>query len=555
MYDCTMDKFDWLIDKDKIYLSTNDKNLVASKNENLISNMFSTNLRQDSLQFRTSKAFFDLKVNELLCTDTKYIDVADARIYPDSGKVIIRKKAKMDPLNNSLIVANRVTRFHKFLHTNTIIASRNSYTSRGDYPYYDADSNLSIIKLDNISVDSASHTVAIGKINETDTFKLSSKFEYYGAVKINTSTPLLSFNGSTRIKHNCSKFTRSWMTFNSEINPKNIQIPVGEKMKTLSNTSVSAGILWRDSPSPDSVRMYPTFLSPLKSSKDPVVITASGVLQYKPEANEFQIGSKEKLENPDIKGNFIALNTKQCVLSGSGVINLGMDFGSVKVTSVGKIKYDTETGVTKLDITAKFAMPIDKSLMPIAISKINIEESLLFIDSAKCNLFQAVREWSDDKTANRIINSYREKGDYNKVPSEFEDGMVISGLQLASFDNKKMQEKGLMTTSEFATIVNINNNTVMKQVPIKAFFGQMYSENEIGDKFGLYLNAGVGMDYYFEYAMTKDDGDLKIFSEDEDFANAINAIKSDKRKAKNFIYEYTDNRANISKFLRLFSNN
>jgi hypothetical protein len=101
----------------------------------------------------------------------------------------------------------------------------------------------------------------------------------------------------------------------------------------------------------------------------------------------------------------------------------------------------------------------------------------------------------------------------------------------------------------------MNNNIVMKQVPIKAFFGQMYSENEIGDKFGLYLNAAVGMDYYFEYAMTKEEGDMKIFSEDEDFANAINAIKSDKRKAKNFIYEYTDNRANISKFLRLFSNN
>jgi hypothetical protein len=555
MYDCTMDKFDWLIDKDKIDLSTNDKNLVASKNENLISNMFSTNPRQDSLQFRTSKAFFDLKVNDLLCTDTRYIDVADARIYPDSGRVVIRKKAKMDPLNNSKIVANRVTRFHTFLNTKTVIASRNSYTSRGDYPYYDADSNLTIIKLDNIIVDSALHTVAIGKINEADTFKLSSKFEYYGAVKINSSTPLLSFNGSTRIKHNCTKFTRSWMAFNSEINPKNIQIPVGEKMKTLSNTLVSAGILWRDSPSSDSVRMYPTFLSPLKSSKDPVVITASGVLQYKPDANEFQIGSKEKLKNAEVKGNFIALNTKQCVLSGSGIINLGMDFGSVKVSAVGNIKYDTETGVTKLDITAKFNMPIEKSILPIAVSKINIEESLSSIDSANCNLFQAVREWSDEKTANRLITAYREKGQYNKVPSEFEDGIVITGLKLASFENKQVQEKGLLTTSDLATIVNMNNNIVMKQVPIKAFLGQMYSENEIGDKFGLYLNAAVGMDYYFEYAMTKNEGDMKVFSEDEDFANAINELKSDKRKAKNFIYEFTDNRVYISKFLRLFSKN
>ena len=48
---------------------------------------------------------------------------------------------------------------------------------------------------------------------------------------------------------------------------------------------------------------------------------------------------------------------------------------------------------------------------------------------------------------------------------------------------------------------------------------------------------------------------MKVFSEDEDFAKAINELKSDKRKAKNFIYEFTDNRVYISKFLRLFSKN
>ena len=95
----------------------------------------------------------------------------------------------------------------------------------------------------------------------------------------------------------------------------------------------------------------------------------------------------------------------------------------------------------------------------------------------------------------------------------------------------------------------------MKLIPVKAVFDQVYSENVTGDRFGLYLNAAIGKDYYFEFGMTKEDGEMKIFSEDEDFGNKINGLKADKRKSKNFMYEFTDNRVFISKFLRLFSAN
>jgi hypothetical protein len=86
-------------------------------------------------------------------------------------------------------------------------------------------------------------------------------------------------------------------------------------------------------------------------------------------------------------------------------------------------------------------------------------------------------------------------------------------------------------------------------------FSQAYSENVTGDRFCLYLNAAVSKDYYFEYAMNKKDGEMKVFSEDEDFVNKLMLLKADKRKYKNFVYELTDNRVFISKFLKLFSNN
>jgi hypothetical protein len=126
---------------------------------------------------------------------------------------------------------------------------------------------------------------------------------------------------------------------------------------------------------------------------------------------------------------------------------------------------------------------------------------------------------------------------------------------LISFNAKKSQEKGMISYDENAILVSVFDKPVMKSFPIKVFLHQVYSENVSGDKVGLYLNAALGKDYYYEFSMTKKDGDMKIFSEDEEYGNKINGLKSDKRKYKNFTYEFTENRVYIGKFLRLFSNN
>ena len=554
-YDCTMDKFDWFMDKDAIDLRTNDQNLVASTDENLVSNMFSNNERQDSLQFRTSKAIFDLKNNILKCLDTKYIDVADARIYPDSGRVVIQKKAKMDPLEKSKIIANRTTRFHTFLNSNIVISSRNSFSARGEYPYYDAEKNLTMIKMESISIDSVFQTIAFGKMNESDAFKLSPQFEFYGGVKVNASNPLLAFKGSTRINHNCNKFSKSWMSFQSELDPKNIQIPVSESMSTIDNKAISAGMLWRDSPSQDSIKIYPTFLSPMISGKDPVVISAFGFLQYNKDSSQFQIASKEKLADFSVQGNFVALNTKACSLTGIGKVNLGMEYGDIAVQAYGKVNYNQESSKTMMDLTLRYDMPIDKSVMDVAVEKISLEESAQPIDISSTLLFEAFAAWSDVKSAQKSKEAYLEKAELKKIPSELDNSIVLTGVNLTTFESKKNQDRGLISIGNDAGVVSVYGKPVNKSIPIKMTFSQAYSENVTGDRFCLYLNAAISKDYYFEYGLTKKDGEMKVFSEDEDFTNKLSALKSDKRKYKNFVYELTDNRVFISKFLKLFSNN
>jgi len=87
-------------------------------------NFFSTDEKQDTLQFKSLSAKYDLKTQLILCNSVDYIQVGDARIYPDSSRVRIRKAAAMDSLMNAVIVANYITKYHTFKDAKVKISSR-----------------------------------------------------------------------------------------------------------------------------------------------------------------------------------------------------------------------------------------------------------------------------------------------------------------------------------------------------------------------------------------------------------------------------------------------
>ncbi|MFN5877790.1 MAG: hypothetical protein ACK44B_02910, partial [Flavobacteriales bacterium] len=551
-YMCRMDKFSWFMDYAEMQMEkSGEKDVTIDTDMDLVGpNFFSTHPDQDSLQFRSPKARYDLKQRSIFCEQVEYIEVADARIYPDSMKVVIRKKADMAPFSNARVVANYITKYHTFIKADIKISARRSYTGKGDYPYYDKDSSLTYFQMKKIAVDTSFQTIASGIIDQNQGFTLSKEFDFYGKVAVNASNPFIVFDGATRINHGCEKFDRNWMTFSAPIDPKNIQIPVSAKIKNLNGESISAGIVWRNSPIVDSIELYPTFLSKLVVASDPQVMTASGFLQYNINAKEFQIGSKEKLLNRSEKGNFIALHTESCSMNGEGVVDLGMDFGDVVVDAVGVVNYNQSTGETSMNLTTRFKMAIDKGIMEDIAIKINAVEGLRAMDFGMTTLEQALVEWTDQKTADRIKSDYAIKGEIKKMPDELETALVLTGLRLSSFDKMSMQEKGLISSTDAAVIVNMYGKPVMKYVPFRAFFQQIYSEAG-GDRFGLQIDVPL-RDYYFDYSMNKKEGEMRIISGDAEFNNSVSSIKEEKRKTKNFRYEASTQRVYLSKFLRLF---
>jgi hypothetical protein len=555
-YICKMDMFTWLMDQDELEMESKQKGKTSDISINsdldlVVPNFYSIHPKQDSLQFRAPKAKFSQKEKTITCTKTEFIDVADARIFPDSMKVIIRKKAEMDPLKNSVIVANYITKYHTFTKADTKISARRAYMASGIYPYYDADSAKTLITMDKITVDSSYQTVASGSIKPDANFKLSSQFDYYGTVNVKAANPRISFSGATRINHSCEKFARSWMSFSAEIDPKNIQIPVTNNMKSLDGKNLSAGIVWHDSRAKDSIRLYPTFLSELEAPTDPIAMTATGLLQYDFTTKEYQISTNEKFANRAVAGNFLALNTETCSLNGDGVINLGMDYGPITVDAVGTVSYDQSTGVTDLNTTMRFNLPMDKGVWQSLGDRIVAYEGSKPIDLDNTTLDLALVNWQDQKTADKVKQDYTLSEDkkLKKVPDALEKSIVITGVRLKTIPSSQ-DTKGLMSSVEGAGIVNLYGQGVMRQVIFRSLFEQLYSG--MGDHFVFNMDVPGGSYYLLDYSMVKDEGKLQIYTSDAELAAAINAIKEDKRKEKNFLYEISTNSVLLAKLNRIF---
>ena len=73
---------------------------------------------------------YNLRKYIISCINVPFINVADARLFPDSGKVTIFKNAVIDTLKNSVILANTVTKYHTIRNVTANIFGRKSYISQ-----------------------------------------------------------------------------------------------------------------------------------------------------------------------------------------------------------------------------------------------------------------------------------------------------------------------------------------------------------------------------------------------------------------------------------------
>ena len=534
---CQMDKFKWYMNDENIELSNVNDVFENINSESVVNNFFSLDEKQDSLQFNSLSAKFYLNQQTILCDKVKFVRVADALLYPDKTTLNIKAYAVIDSLNNSTIVANYNTKFHKFINASIYIKSRNFYEGYATYPYYDRDSSLTLVSMSKISGENLI-TVANGEISENSQFKLSKEFDYFGKIEILSSNEGIILNGSTRLKHNCD-YDKSWLQFQDTVLAKNIQLPISEQPINSTGQKMAIGFLWHDNI--DSLSIYPAFISKKLGEDDIKLFSISGYIEYNQLANEFQIATKARLSKSDSLSNLLSLNIKTCQVNAYGDIDLGINLGDFKIESYGKIEFNQKQKKTTFFLNSKITIPLPNSLMDNLANKIKLNDQLLNLDYNTYSgaMRNAFAKWSP-KYYDKFFSDYKED-DIRKMPNLLENSLVLSGIVLESYggisSSNKNTYRGIISTNSSVGIVGMNGISVFKVVPFQMFYNQTFSRSH-NQGLSWKIDLDDQYNYFFSYLMQdKRNGEFLIYSSDETFKKIISEIKPAKRNEKNFKFD------------------
>jgi hypothetical protein len=544
-YICFMDQFTWFMDKEEMELSSSrgkkgDDLVIDTTDEMKKSNFFSVAENQDSLNFLSTKAQYDLKKSIITCQKIDYIVVADSKVSPDSGKVVIEKYADMRPLKNAQILSNYVTQYHKIFNANLKIEGRKKYGGEGDYAYIDENKKQQVIHLSAVWVDSTYQTKAKGKIEKEAQFFLSSAFEYYGEFSMAASNKNLFFDGGVRILHNCEQIDRTYFKFKSEINPEEIYIPVDSSLRDMEMTRLGIGVMVTNG---SPLNIYPTFLSDMIEHKDQPLVAAKGFLFYEKSTGRYLIGSKEKIKQPKLAGNLVYLNTKDCNLVGDGRIDFNTDFGMVEMSNVGDVNYKTANNDLSIQGSASIFFPMEDNAMKRLSDQIEKWPNLAPVDITKTKYEKALVEILGTEKSDKIISELNLSGQFKRMPDELETTLFLADVKWVWNPTDEMfQSVGPIG------IANMGKKQLFRYVKGKIEIEKKRS----ADVLRIYLELDPGSWYYFEYRL----GIMTVITSDKDFNTILTELKDDKRRFekgnKKYSFQLVSNKKKRDDFVSKF---
>ena len=540
-YICYMEEFKWFMDNDDIELTAGEAKATDASGVKLDGAQFiSVHPEQDSLSFFSSKAKYDIKKKIIYAKGVKFMNVADAMLYPDSGNVIIDKKAKMRTLNNAKVVASFVTQNHSIYNSTINVFGKKKYAGSGYIDYVDEVEKTQTIYLESISVDTTGQTFARAEIKDTANFTLSPNYEFYGKVNLFANNEYLTFDGYSRIFHDCDLLSRNWFTFESEINPNEIYIPVDSTTKDVGGNPLFSSVFL----SPDSLGVYTSYLNNRKKWSHIPVLAAEGFLFYDKEKEAYNISNKDKLQEMSFGGNYLSLNTKNCKVYGEGKINLGNKTGQVEIVSAGVLEQNQLDGELILDMVVATNFFFNDDALKKMTKQLQESSSL---DPAKLDRLtfeKGLREIVGAAEGDKLIAQANLNGAFKKVPKSLEKTFVFNDLKMRwSGDSKSFKSFGKIGLS------NIKNKQINKYVNGKVELIKKRS----GDIWTIYIEVDRNNWYFFTYTR----GILQAISSNSDFNSAITETKPDKRKSKGVkgqdSYQYMYSSAKKKKdFLRKF---
>ncbi len=502
-YYTTLDYFIWDMKEEMMN--------ITSKS-GAIGKFVSTAKGQDSLSFSASNALFDMKTHTLSVEGVQFIEVADAIVYPDEGKLTIQAGAAMERLKNAKIVANTTNKYHNINRAEVSIKGKNSYAGKGYYQY-NVGTKEQEIYMDNIYVSEKPKdnfvTKSSGKIKQGEKFYIDNQIMFKGDVKLEANAKNLNFNGFAKLESKRLK-NPPWFSTKSLID-RNKVIVKYKKPKTPDGGHLRVGLAFNQ----DTVALYNRVMERPIKAMDQRVFNAEGIVYHDKKRQQFLFGDSLKIFGADIKkGNKLVFNENSGKIEMEGIFDFDSGFKENLIFDIaGTASAQHRTYDTQFKVIAGLDVPLpEKCLLALADDLIANSESLPDVENFDPWVEKALAELIDQpKQLEKVLQKMKTNLEID-LPKESTYKFFLSKLPF------KWNEETLSFTSLGSTGVgSIGGKTINKVV-------RCYIEIlnlPTGDVFTMYLESPSEMWYYINY----DNGVLKTISSNEAYNEVLLSMK------------------------------
>ena len=420
----------------------------------------------------------------------------------------------MDTLKQSTIIANTVTKFHTIRNTTTNVFGRRSYLASGEYQYVDENDKPYLIYFKTIRPDNEGQTISEGEIPEKDNFKFNDYFSFAGRVYLQATQQFLTFDGGTKIEHNCSNIGKSYLKFKGEINPRDIQIPIPKKSVDMRGIAVGTGLFY----SPDSNAVFASFLSLQGSRSSKEVIEAEGLLTYDKENQTYEISNKEKLEEMSLPGNYVSLNTSNCQMYTEGRFDISTDLGQVKLSCIGNAGLNTVTDSVGFNLMMSVDFYFENSAIKKMAKDFEVYLGSLNPVPFEGDLFNhGIIELLGKERGDRALSELNLYGNYKKFPDELEKNLVLNEVKLVY----NSRAKAYISQGQLG-VGNIQKTEIFRYMDGLI----QVKKQKAGDQIDIYIAPDANTWYYFSYNRNF----MQAVSSNDEFNKSIETLKSKNKK-------------------------
>ena len=501
-YTCYIDELKW--DMQQQFLELGETSKIAKGTE-----FVSSHPLQDSLAFFAKTAHYSLKDYVIHAGGVTKIEVADAIIFPDSGKVVVEKKAKMRTLENATVKANNLTEYHTFKKASINVLGKNQYKGSGEYTYKDELNKEQTIFFNDIKVNKNIITTAKGNVDGENSFKLGAKFSFKGNVNLIAEDKYLTFDGYFKIDHQCSFIPIEWVRFTSEIAPDNIMLELDSIVVNDDDERLTAGLIM----AADSANVYSTFLNRKNRSMDIELISASYFLYYDKNESAFVVSGYDTLSN------VYRLYDKQCKTKGDGVMDLGVSLGRIDIETAGFVEHNILSDKENLRLFLLLDFFFSEKALEIMAGDIFLSPGIENFDFESEFYGKTLGRIVGKEEAEMLLLEMETRAEFVEFPDALDHTFSFTDLQLNWDDKEKT----------FISEGRIGLGSMGKH-QLNSYLNDSYIKIKKGrnnDILTIFLVTESYESYYFNYKS----GVMRARSSNPAFNESIKELKEGKRKA------------------------